>query len=90
MFPFDRMTADPDNPLVMDVLTASSTAYSYYPDVKISEVCTSFLCTLKLQVNYHEQLITVQRLQPRHPRFFSQSKDKFKTKESEFTHLDFS
>lgn len=34
----DRMTADPDNPLVMDVLTASSTAYSYYPDVKISEV----------------------------------------------------
>ncbi|KAL9970653.1 hypothetical protein ACROYT_G023063 [Oculina patagonica] len=31
------MTADPDNPLVMEVLTASSTAYSYYPDVKISE-----------------------------------------------------
>lgn len=31
------MTADPDNPLVLEVLTASSTAYSYYPDVKISE-----------------------------------------------------
>ena len=34
-----RMTADTDNPLVLEVLTASSTAYSYYPDVKISEVC---------------------------------------------------
>lgn len=37
------MTADPDNPLVMEVLTASSTAYSYYPDVKISEVQSSNL-----------------------------------------------
>ena len=35
---FVRMTADPDNPLVLEVLTAASTAYSYYPDVKISEV----------------------------------------------------
>ena len=31
------MTADLDNPLVLEVVTASSTAYSYYPDVKISE-----------------------------------------------------
>jgi len=31
------MTADADNPLVLEVLTASSTAYSYYPDAKISE-----------------------------------------------------
>ncbi|XP_044169192.1 dolichyl-diphosphooligosaccharide--protein glycosyltransferase 48 kDa subunit-like [Acropora millepora] len=31
------MTADPDNPLVLEVVTASSTAYSYYPDLKISE-----------------------------------------------------
>ncbi|XP_031557244.1 dolichyl-diphosphooligosaccharide--protein glycosyltransferase 48 kDa subunit-like [Actinia tenebrosa] len=31
------MTADTDNPLVLEVVTASSTAYSYYPDVKISE-----------------------------------------------------
>lgn len=35
---FYRMTADPDNPLVLEVVTASSTAYSYYPDLKISEV----------------------------------------------------
>ena len=32
------MTADPDNPLVLEILTASSTAYSYYTDEKISEV----------------------------------------------------
>lgn len=32
------MTADNDNPLVLEILTASSTAYSYYPDEKISEV----------------------------------------------------
>jgi len=31
------MTADPDNPLVLEILTASSTAYSYYTDEKISE-----------------------------------------------------
>ncbi|KAK3738104.1 hypothetical protein QZH41_013842 [Actinostola sp. cb2023] len=31
------MTADIDNPLVLEVVTASSTAYSYYPDSKISE-----------------------------------------------------
>jgi len=31
------MTADSDNPLVLEILTASSTAYSYYPDEKISE-----------------------------------------------------
>lgn len=37
------MTADTDNPLVMEVLTASSTAYSYYPDVKISEVCKALI-----------------------------------------------
>ena len=33
------MTADPDNSLVLEVVTGSSTAYSYYPDTKISEVC---------------------------------------------------
>ena len=42
---FVRMTADPDNPLVLEVLTASSTAYSYYPDVKISEVNSFFFIT---------------------------------------------
>jgi oligosaccharyltransferase complex subunit beta len=31
------MTADSDNPLVLEILSASSTAYSYYPDDKISE-----------------------------------------------------
>ena len=32
-----RMTADQDNPLVLDVLHASWTAYSFNPDEKISE-----------------------------------------------------
>jgi len=31
------MTADPDNPLVLDVLHASWTAYSFDPDSKITE-----------------------------------------------------
>ncbi|XP_065061237.1 dolichyl-diphosphooligosaccharide--protein glycosyltransferase 48 kDa subunit-like [Rhopilema esculentum] len=31
------MVADQDNPLTLEILSASSTAYSYYPDDKISE-----------------------------------------------------
>ncbi|XP_077424739.1 dolichyl-diphosphooligosaccharide--protein glycosyltransferase 48 kDa subunit [Vanacampus margaritifer] len=31
------MVADPDNPLVLDILTGSSTAYSYFPDRPISQ-----------------------------------------------------
>lgn len=31
------MTADPDNPLVLDILHASWTAYSFNPDEKITE-----------------------------------------------------
>jgi len=37
MFKGVGMTADSDNPLVLEILTASSTAYSYFPDEKISE-----------------------------------------------------
>ena len=33
-----RMVSDPENPLVLSVLRASSTAYSYKPDEKIDEV----------------------------------------------------
>ena len=36
------MTADPDNPLVLDVLHGSSTAYSFDPDEEITEVVTSY------------------------------------------------
>ena len=35
-----RMVADQDNPLTLDILSASSTAYSYYPDNAITEVNT--------------------------------------------------
>ena len=32
------MTADPDNPLVLEILTGSSTSYSYTPDDDIKNV----------------------------------------------------
>jgi oligosaccharyltransferase complex subunit beta len=32
------LLVDPDNPLVLEILTASSSAYSYDPDKDISEV----------------------------------------------------
>lgn len=31
------MVADPDNPLVLDILTGSSTSYSYYPDMPVTQ-----------------------------------------------------
>lgn len=34
------MVADPENPLVLDILTGSSTSYSYFPDRPISQVCS--------------------------------------------------
>lgn len=35
---FSRMVADPDNPLVLDILTGSSTSYSFFPDKPITQV----------------------------------------------------
>lgn len=35
-----RMVADPDNPLVLDILTGSSTSYSFFPDKPITQVCS--------------------------------------------------
>ena len=32
------MVADPENPLVLDILTGSSTSYSFFPDRPISQV----------------------------------------------------
>ncbi|XP_007934057.1 dolichyl-diphosphooligosaccharide--protein glycosyltransferase 48 kDa subunit [Orycteropus afer afer] len=32
-----RMVADPDNPLVLDILTGSSTSYSFFPDKPITQ-----------------------------------------------------
>lgn len=32
------MVADPENPLVLDILTGSSTSYSYFPDRPITQV----------------------------------------------------
>lgn len=35
------MVADPDNPLVLDILTGSSTSYSFFPDKPITQVRAS-------------------------------------------------
>ena len=40
-----RMVADPDNPLVLDILTGSSTSYSFFPDKPITQV--RGLCSLE-------------------------------------------
>ncbi|XP_011355818.1 dolichyl-diphosphooligosaccharide--protein glycosyltransferase 48 kDa subunit [Pteropus vampyrus] len=37
LFSFYRMVADPDNPLVLDILTGSSTSYSFFPDKPITQ-----------------------------------------------------
>lgn len=42
---FPRMVADPDNPLVLDILTGSSTSYSFFPDKPITQV--RGLCNLE-------------------------------------------
>lgn len=43
-----RMVADPDNPLVLDILTGSSTSYSFFPDKPITQV--RGLAALRLQL----------------------------------------
>lgn len=53
------MTADPDNPLVLEVVTASSTAYSYYPDLKISEVKWKCHVNGELYVDQRMKMMTV-------------------------------
>lgn len=40
---FLSMVADPDNSLVLDILTGSSTSYSYFPDRPITQVYTHML-----------------------------------------------
>lgn len=48
------MTADPQNPLVLDILTASETAYIHKPDDKISEVIFILLnFALKRGISIH-------------------------------------
>lgn len=43
-----RMVADPDNPLVLDILTGSSTSYSFFPDKPITQVRASAGSILQL------------------------------------------
>lgn len=39
---FFSIISDQENPLILEVLSASSSAYCYNPDNKITEVCFSF------------------------------------------------
>lgn len=47
------MVADPDNSLVLDILTGSSTSYSYFPDRPITQVIIS-----KLSMSFFCQIIS--------------------------------
>jgi hypothetical protein len=49
------MTADSDNPLVLNVLHASSTAYSFNPDKNIEDVVSKLLI-LFLKIPYPKQI----------------------------------
>jgi hypothetical protein len=42
------MVADPDNPLVLDILTGSSTSYSFFPDKPITQVRAFAALSLQL------------------------------------------
>lgn len=45
------MVADPENPLVLDILTGSSTSYSFFPDRPISQVTSLTVQSRSLEVN---------------------------------------
>ena len=57
------MVADPENPLVLSVLHASSTAYSYQPDVPIDDyplaIGTNTLLVAALQARNNARVVFV-------------------------------
>ena len=69
------MTADVDNPLVLSVLTASSTAYSFNPDEKIEEfphaVGKNTLLVSALQARNNARVVFVGSLDFFSDEFFS-------------------
>lgn len=63
------LVVDPENPLVLPLLTADSTAYSYIPDQPIKEVYIKVLISNELSVSVsvkltetHQPLFFVKRL----------------------------
>lgn len=53
------MVADPSNPLVLDILTGSSTSYSYFPDRPISQVLSTCFCNnARISSFFHTEQIT--------------------------------
>lgn len=53
------LIADKENPLVLEVLTASSTAYSYKPDSPIEEVSLKFNLYVLYHYYYHWCLLSI-------------------------------
>ena len=58
-----RMVSDPENPLVLNILHASSTAYSHSPVDKIEEVCNCHVllpasCSFKTGKDQHNNFLS--------------------------------
>ncbi|XP_005101160.1 dolichyl-diphosphooligosaccharide--protein glycosyltransferase 48 kDa subunit [Aplysia californica] len=74
------MVSDPDNPLVLSLLRASSTAYSYKPDEKIDEfpmaVGSSTLLVAALQARNNARVVFVGSLDFFSDQFFQSSVQK--------------
>nr|AAO18670.1 dolichyl-diphosphooligosaccharide--protein glycotransferase [Branchiostoma belcheri tsingtauense] len=74
------MVADTDNPLVLDVLTGSSTSYSFYPDEKVSEyphaVGKNTLLVAALQARNNARVVFTGSLELFSDEFFTASVQK--------------
>lgn len=74
------MVADPENPLVLSVLHASSTAYSYQPDVEVDDyplaVGTNTLLVAALQARNNARVVFVGSLDFFSDEFFSSAVQK--------------
>lgn len=54
------MTIDPENPLLVEVLSGSASSYTYKPDESISEVSFFFYLKLKIRFSFPKILIFFQ------------------------------
>ena len=74
------MVADPENPLVLPLLHASSTAYSYQPDLQIDDyplaVGTNTLLVAALQARNNARVVFVGSIDFFSDEFFSSSVQK--------------
>lgn len=77
---FFRMVADPENPLVLPLLHASSTAYSYQPDAAIDDyplaIGTNTLLIAALQARNNARVVFVGSIDFFSDEFFASSVQK--------------